>query len=219
MWWLLFAGVVMLAPGWSPAVAADVEVREFNVFVDGKRGGHYVLSITRHDDANLAVSAEANVSLSFAWGLKKYTYTLRATEEWKDGRLVRLDSSCNDDGSKFAVAAEAEGNGLRVKVNGQGHISPADVWTTTYWRLPDAKFRNHGVPLLDVDTGKDINGTMQYVGVSRINVNGELKNCAHYRVSGGVQADLWFDDQERLVRNEGLDDGHRTLLELARVRR
>ena len=86
--------------------------------------------------------------------------------------------------------------------------------------MADAKFRNRGVPLLDADTGKEIAANLQHVGTSQINVNGSAQNCAHYRVTGrGVQADLWYDSQERLVRQESIEDGHKTLLELSRIRR
>src|SRR5262249_20978755 len=113
----------------------------------------------------------------------------------------------------------AGSNGLRVKVNGQERAIRPDVWTTTYWRLPDARWRNAAVPLLDCDTGKEINATLKYVGTSQINVAGQAQNCVHYQLTGGVQVDVWYDQNERPVRQESIEDGHKTVLEITGLRK
>src|SRR5258708_384372 len=74
----------------------------------------------------------------------KYTSTYRGTENWKGNRLQRLESATDDNGTRFTVNAVAEGNQLRVKVNGQERFNRGDAWTTSYWHLPEAKFRNGG---------------------------------------------------------------------------
>ena len=62
-----------------------------------------------------------------------------------------------------------------------------------------------------------------FVRAAKVTVNarvaGQAVECAHYRVSGGAQADLWFDANERLVRQDSIEDGHRTVLELTRLQR
>src|SRR5207249_2066538 len=109
--------------------------------------------------------------------------------------------------------------GLRVTVNGTERVTRPDVWTTTYWRLADAKFRNQDVPLLDGDTGRDLTAKLQYVDTVPLNVDGQQQQCVHYRLTGQVQVELWYDSQEHLVRQESLEDGHRSVLELSALRR
>jgi YD repeat-containing protein len=203
----------------SPARAADVEIRDFTLWVDGKRGGEYHMTINRADDGSVSMTGQADVRLSFAFGLKVYTYTYRGTEVWKDNRLVRLDSSSDDDGKRFTVSAVPVNNGVRVTANGQEHMSRTDLWLTTYWHLPDPKQRNGALPLLDADTGKDINATLQYAGEGQLNLAGQARKVTRYRLTGGVQIELWYDDQERLVREDWVEDGRRCTLELARIRR
>jgi hypothetical protein len=211
-------GVLMLLTGSTPARAADSERRDFNILVDGKRAGAYHLAITHGDDGTDTVTAQANVRVSYL--IYTYSYAYQGTEVWKAGRLVSLNSSSNDDGKRFQVSAAADGARLRVTVNGTEHATRPDVWTTTYWRLPDAKFRNQDVPLLDADTGRDIGASLQCVGAEAIQVGGQEQNCVHYRITGGrVEVDAWYDDQERLVHQESMEDGHRTVLDLAGIRR
>ncbi|MBY0525419.1 MAG: hypothetical protein K2R98_18580 [Gemmataceae bacterium] len=203
----------------SLASAADSETRDFTIKVDGKPAGEYHMTISRNDDGTVSMAGQADVRLSFLGGLKTYNYNYRGTEVWKDGRLARFDSSSNDDGKRFTVNAVPENNSLRVKVNGQDHMSRPDVWVTTYWQLPAAGQRNQAIPLLDADTGRDINATLQYIGAAQVGVMGQLQNVAHWRLSGGVSVELYYDGQERLVRQEWVEDGHRSQLELARIRK
>jgi hypothetical protein len=133
--------------------------------------------------------------------------------------LVRLDSTTNDNGKRLAVQAAAGPDGLRVTANGETQVTTADAWPTTYWSLPDAKLRNQAVTLLDADTGRIIPAKLDYVGPAQLTIEGQERNCAHYRVTGGVQVELWYDGQERLLHQEWVEDGHRAALDLVRIRR
>jgi hypothetical protein len=205
----------------SAARAADkaTEQRDFTIFVDGDKAGAYSMTITQREDDSFVMAASANVRVSYLGGLRVYRYSYRGTETWKAGRLVHLTSTSNDDGKEFTVSAVPDSDGLRIRVNGRERLARADIWLTTYWRLADPRFRNQGVPLVDADTGKDLAAQLQFVGVRQMNVAGQVQNSTHYRLSGDVQADLWYDAQERLVRLKSLSDGHRYELVLAGIRR
>lgn len=213
----LCLGAVLLAP--TVATAADVEVRDFVIWVDGKRGGEYHMTINRTDDGSVTMNGQADVRLTYLGGLKTYTYSFRGNEVWKDGKLVSFSGSSNDDGKAYTVTAAPENGNLRVRVNGQEHWSRADAWLTTYWHLPAANQRNGAVPLLDADTGRDVTAALQYIGPSPAAVAGQTQNYGRYRLTGGVQVELWYDGTERLVRQEWVEDGHKSILELVRVRR
>lgn len=216
-WTLLLAGLVLMAPAFVRA--ADTEVREFSITIDGKPAGTYSMSIVPQDAHSIRMTAMAQTKVSYLGGIYKYTYMFQGTEQWQDGKLVRLDSNSNDNGTKYSVMARADRQGLRIKVNGKDTIARPDVWTTTYWRLPEASQRNHPLPLLDADTGKQMNGMLRYVGNSFVRVLGQNQNCTHYHVGGAVKVDVWYDAQERLVRQDWVEDGHRAVLELVRIRK
>ena len=177
------------------------------------------MTITRQEDGTLVENGQADVCIKYLGGLYQYKYSYSGTETWHKGRLVRLDSNCNDDGKRFTVSARADGNALRVTVNGQEQLFPADVWTTSCWRLPDPRHRHGTLTLLDVDSARQLAGNMEHAGTSRVNVAGQGQDCVHYRVTGDVHLELWFDAQGQLVRQESVEDGHQTVLELTSVRR
>ncbi len=217
-WMILLAGagIWFAGEGLSMAGAAEKETRIFNVKIDGKPAGTYQMTISCPDERTF-VECRADVSTSYLF--IKYKYTYQGTEEWKDGKLFRLKSNTNDDGKQFDVLAETDRDTLRVQVNGKVRTIRRDVWTTTYWRSPAPKHHNQAVVLLDCDTGKELPGTIRYVGTQQLTLAGQTQNCAHYCITGGVQVDVWYDAQQRLIRQDALDDGRRVVLELARIDR
>jgi hypothetical protein len=200
--------------------AADTETRDFAVFVDGKPAGEGHITIHNQEDGSVVVNSNTDVVVRVL--LITYTYKFRGREVWKDGRLTQLDSTCLDDGKAFVVAASAEGESLRLKVTAQSRAQErlvrGDVWLTSYWAEPDKRV-NQEVPIIDVDTGRELSGRLQFVGVEQRQIAGQTVNVSHYRLTGKVEHDLWYDGAKRLVRQEWIEDGHRTMVELSRLRR
>jgi hypothetical protein len=195
---------------------ANTEIREFAVTVDGKPAGHYHMEIERGKNGNLVMSARAYVHVRYL--VYNYTYSYRGTEEYRHDQLVRFRSWANDDGKQFAVSAGPGAGGLHVTVNGRERVTRPDVWTTSYWQLPARMNKDRSVLLLDADTGKEIHGRLCYLGHDQVRVADRRRLCAHYRVTGPPEpVDLWYDGQHRLVHQDYVDDGHRTILELTRL--
>jgi hypothetical protein len=218
---LSVAGVLLALP--LGARAAEVEVREFANKIDNKQAGTCFMTIRGQADGSVAMSCQADSKVT-KFGITLYKYSYNGTEVWKDGRLQRLASRTSEyqapgKNNNYTVSATAAGDSLRLTVNGEQNTARADVWVTSYWRLPDAKQRNTGLPLLDADTGRTMNGKLQYVGPSDMDVAGRTQKCSHWRLSGDVTVDLWYDSQDRLVRQAWVEDGHQALLELTGIRR
>ncbi len=200
------------------AWAADTEYRDFAVLVDGKNAGRSQMIVTEQKDGTTIMVAQVQVCVKE--GLFKYTYTAEARELWKDGRLTSLKTNTNDNGKRREVSALAEGNYLRLRVNNQDRQVPPEVWTTSYWKLADARFHNQRVPLLDSETGQEYAGHLQYLGTEQLTIANQQQPCYHFRVLGGpLPVDLWFDHHHLLVRQEFVDMGHRTEIRLIDTRR
>jgi hypothetical protein len=214
--WLGCASVVLLLAAASGR-AADRETREYLVRVDGKPCGNAAFTIERKDDGTTVVSCATDVVVKVF--IKKYVYTLRTQETWKDGRLQQLSSQCNDDGKEYQVSATAQKDGVHVRVNGRERIAKPDVWVSSYWTLPDAKLRDGVIAVIDADNGRDMQGRLQNLGAAQIAVAGQVQNVQHYRFNGPNRIELYYDANERLVREEWVEDGHPTILELSGVRR
>src|SRR5207253_186849 len=128
------------------------------------------------------ISAEASISVRM-YLVKTYTYAYSGPEIRKAGRLQELKSNANDDARALEVTAWATVDGLMVWNGNMQRPTKGDVWTTTYWRLPDAALRNGLLHLLDADTGKDLYGTLQFIDWQEFNVVGQKQKCSHYRLT------------------------------------
>jgi hypothetical protein len=213
----ILCGVALLLPLCGAARAADTETRDFNVLVDGKRAGAATMTLIRADDGTTTVHADTDVKVTVL-GLNAYKYTYRGKEQWKDGKLQKLESTCNDDGKRFVVTAQAEANGIRVTVNNQERVVKSDVWLTSYWARPEKKV-DQTIEILDADNGRDLEAKVTYVGLEELKLAGQTVTAHHYRLTGKANVDLWYDGSDRLIRQEWIEDGHKTLLELSKLRK
>src|SRR5437660_1693757 len=102
--------LILSLGGASLAKAADKEVREFAVTIDGKPAGANIMDISTDKDGRQIMSNRASIKVSYFIAGYKYTYF--GTEIWKDGLLQGFTSTCDDDGKKFKVKAELVKNGL-----------------------------------------------------------------------------------------------------------
>jgi hypothetical protein len=209
--------VVILFLAASAARGGGEEKRVFAVSVDKKAAGNHLIVIQPREDGAQVVKFQSDITVRAF--LKTYRYSFQGTEIWKEGRLLQMSTATNDDGKKHAVAIETVQDGLSMKADGKQRLLKGEFWVTTYWKLPGEKNRGPNVMLLDADTGKLLNAKLEKVGNEKIAVVGKLVECAHYKLSGDAQVQLWFDGDDRLVRQESIEDGHQVVLELTRLQR
>jgi hypothetical protein len=213
--------VAVLAAPCGAARADDLEQRDYVIRVDGKQAGRSSLTIVQKDDGTTHVEGAADVKVTWL-GFNAFSYSVRSKESWgKNGQLVSLRSSATEDGKQTEVEVSSSAGQLALRVNGKAGTAPRpDVWTSSYWKLADAKFHNKGVPILDADTGKLLTGQLDFVGMEKIKVGAQLEDCFRFKVTGiPVPINLWFDPHHRLVRQEFTESGYRTIVELLAVRR
>src|SRR5438477_4220584 len=154
---IISAGILfsLLSPVW----ASHTEQRQYSVLVDGKDAGHSVLTIVEQDDGSAYVTASAKVDVRHL--VAGYTFAIEGQEWWKDGKLIGLKSFCNDNGKRCDLLVSQRGDQLLMRVNGVERAVRNDVWTTSYWKLADARFHNKPVPLLAADNGQERVGQLQ----------------------------------------------------------
>jgi YD repeat-containing protein len=208
---------VVVAALLPAARAADVEEREFVTLLDGRRVGDYHMKISQKDDGSVVLNSQGQMHFTHPGGVARYRYS--GSEVWREGQLVRLDSTSGDDTKETTVSATAERDGLRVLSGHRERLVNGPAWPTTYWRLPPAEVRGQTLTLLDADTGRALHGTLERIGTGQVVIQGRPVSCLRYRLTGGGQVDLWYDAQERLVRQEWSQDGRHVVLELTQVKR
>jgi hypothetical protein len=192
-----------------------VEERVYRIRVEDREAGRYTQKITTYGEGTIDIESKADVKVKVA--ILTFQYAYRGHERWKEGKLQYLASSSNDDGKTHTLMVTAEGGQLKVKEGGKERPMNGDAWSTSYWTLPPADRRTQPLVLVDADSGEEHRVQMQVVGKQTLQVGTQAVACTHYRVTGTIQADLWFDDRDRLVKRESLRKGRKAIVELQAV--
>lgn len=148
---------------------AKSQTRRYTVAVEGAGTGVYSQTISENPDGTVAVQASSNLDVK-KFGFR-YHYDFSGSETWKGCDCLRSVARKNDNGSvsDFAKAAACD-------------------WTTSFWKLPD---KTGNLVVFDLDTGR-----YEQCVLTKLGQDGR---GTHYRLSGGIQSDLWFDAEGRLT--------------------
>lgn len=193
-----------------------VEIRDFEVRVDHKPAGTHRLTIKSTGETH-EVEFQTDVKMDFV--VYAYVFKFRGTEIWRDGRLENVDIRCEDGGKKRSFGLKTEGTVQQISFNGKPVPASSSVlMTTAYWRLPPLESRKKSLTIADVDTGHARSATLNAVGKTTISSSGQTLECRHFKIDGPSPAELWFDDQDRLVRQKSVEFGHQLELSLKGIR-
>jgi hypothetical protein len=193
---LVLAGLLSLGLGTAtPALAnfgqpADAptatQTLTFDVLRDGSSIGTHRVTIreagTRRE---VEIAIDMAVKLAF---VTVYRYTHRATETWIGERLVSLEASTDDNGTRTRVLATAGESGLAVSGSGGSYIAPADTAPSSYWN----RDKLNRSALLDTQSGKLATVANQNLGEMPMTADGRAQIVSTYRVTGDLKADLSY---------------------------
>lgn len=194
----------------------SVEIRDFEVRVDNKPAGTHRLTIKSAGDKH-EVAFATDVKMDFI--VYAYVFKLRGTEVWRDGQLENTDVRCEDGSKKRSLSLKKSGGVQQVSFNGKEVPgSTTGLMTTAYWRLPLLETPKRTFPIVDVDSGVTREATLNVVGKTTISAAGRSLECRHCKIDGPSPAELWFDEQDRLVRQTSVEVGHQLELKLKEIR-
>jgi hypothetical protein len=206
-------GVASLAHASGPRIAAE-EVREFEILVKDKPAGTSTIRIKSLEDGTTRVATEVKVKLNYLDYV--YRYEFHGDETWRGDRLLSAANRATDDGKEFAARLVVSPGGSSIEANGRARRGPAIVMTTNYWRTPNLA-QGTKINLMNADRGTVHSVTIEVVGQEKIVVDGRVIDCTHYRLGGNLEAELWSDPLNRIVRQKSVEDGYPTELRLTRI--
>lgn len=181
---LATGGLLAAGPVLARGVAgSDFRTMAFDIRREGDSIGRHAVAF-RRDGGRLEVDIEIDISISLAF-IPVFAYRHRNSEVWQDGRLVSLDSTTDDDGTRYAVTARAVGDSLQV-VGSEGEKRlPGDILPTSYW---DARTVSQ-TRLLDTQRGRVLEVAPLFLGAESL--EGGVAARRH-RLSGDLDVDLWY---------------------------
>jgi hypothetical protein len=209
--------LVMHAAVAQPPIERTEEIREYDVIVKEKPVGTVSIQISQASDGTTTTFTHTSIEAMFLF--IKYRYEFYGKETWRSDQLVQIESSTDDNGTRSRIQAVVDSQASRIDVQGkESRHGPPLAMTENYWRLPGAIAAVGDFSIIEPDTGNVRTVRLQQVGPDSVTVEGQKISCNHYRLTGDAKAELWFDSQGRLVRQQTIEQGYPTEQRLARIR-
>jgi hypothetical protein len=156
-------------------------------------GTHRIAFRAEGDDLVVTVAIDLAVRVA---GIAVYRYTHRNREVWRGGRLVSLDTTTNDDGTVYAVAARAGADGLAVTSGGRTIAAPADILPSSYWHPETPSARR----LLNTQTGAVESIAVAAPAAETVETAAGRVPARRFAMTGGIAGDFWYDGAGRLAK-------------------
>lgn len=180
-------------PTFAALTDAGGDMIEFLVRRAGDEIGSHRISIEQ-DGALTRVQVDIRIEVDVLF-FNAYRYVHRNNEVWRDGRLVSLDATTDNDGEDLFVRGRATEGGFAVTHADGSHVAPADVVPTSYWHPKTVEQTR----MLNTQTGKMIDVSIENRGDTMVETVGGTVQTTRYDIDGELDADLYYDRQGRLA--------------------
>lgn len=152
----------------------------FDVMRKGRDIGDHSYRFSKTGDT-LTVEVRTEVSVRVpVIRVAAYSFTHTATETWQGNRLSRLTAATNDDGSPHQLAL------------GQGaELLPASLWGDEV---------SAATRLLNTVDGRTMAVRVADLGTETVDTGHGAVPAHHYRITGDLDRDVWYDDDGLLAR-------------------
>ncbi len=190
--------VVMLAAG-AGSASAERSVAEagpgrtafevnFRILRDGDPIGQNRYSFALMGKT-LTVSSDASARVTVL-GMTVYRFTQHVREEWRDGRLVALEATTDDNGVRTRVSATATDQGLIIDGPLGRTIAPPSAVPTTYWNVGTVR----GAPLIDTRDGEVQSPPVTPLAWESLAVPGaDAVAARRYLIGSRKPCHVWYD--------------------------
>ncbi|TVR80131.1 MAG: hypothetical protein EA405_11075 [Rhodospirillales bacterium] len=166
----------------------------FRVLRDGRPVGAHRVHFRNDGDRVIADTRfDLEVRVLF---FSAYRYSYRSQDVWRDGCLVSLSAETDDNGSLSRVTAERRGDELHVQGPTGGYVTDPAIFPTTHWNASVVDSDR----VLNTINGRVARVTVEPLGPSTVMVAGQPVTARHYRYSGDLHTEVWYDPDGRWVK-------------------
>ena len=167
------------------------EVWNFQVLLDDDPIGFHKFEITRNQN-RIEVHSSAQFDVTFFY-IPVYSYQHKAQEQWRDGCLVNINASTDDNGDLFAVRSEQQNEKLLVTTQKSSATLEGCIRSFAYW---DLGLLNSS-QLLNVQTGEYETVELTDLGDTRFTLDNREIDARHYRLRAkDASIELWYTPQK-----------------------
>jgi Family of unknown function (DUF6134) len=161
--------------------------RAFRIVRNGNAIGTHVLTFDRVDNG-LDIHIAVDIAVGFG-PITFFRYTLRGLEQWRNGAVVHVNATTNDDDSPEHMRADRDAGGLWVEGSkAPRYLAPAEALPATHWNISELNG-----PWINPQDGRLLHPVVQRIGDETLTMPNGAKPATHFVLSGDAKLDLWYD--------------------------
>lgn len=164
----------------------------------------------RSDGDYLVVTTHIDITVKILF-FTAFRFSHDAVEVWRNGRLVSVESTTNDDGTRLKVTGKATGDAFRI-IGEEGPFlaAPELLTTNTLW---DSRLLNES-RMIDVQHGGEVGLVVKPLGEERVATpRGSVTARHHQIITPNYAGSVFFDGDGHWVK--GLLERRGEVLEYA----
>ncbi len=177
---------------------------KFLVLRDNAVVGDHVLNFFKLNNQIIA-ETKFNIKISFL-GLSLYNYQYESRGVWEEDRLQRIDVRVNDDGKEISNTAQMETAGYSIN-NSNNLLPNTTLFPTSHWNTNVLKQGQ----VFNTILGKLNTVEITNLGPEKIKILNGFIEADHYRYTGELRLDAWYDKQGRWVKLKFLAEDQSTI--------
>ena len=159
----------------------------FAIMRNGVQIGQHDMDIVR-DAAVTTVDFRTQIAVKVMF-INAYSFGYVGREIWNGDAFVSFQSQTNDNGKPHAVTASAGADVTSITADGRTIEAPGNVIPASFWNLA---FLTR-TAFFHTETGLPLKIEISDLGEERIATRMGPKLARHFRLAGGLERDLWFD--------------------------
>ena len=176
----------------------DLNRIEFDIYRNNKLIGTHIFSFKKLD-GQLAVKSEINFKIK-KLGIVFYTYHVKGTEIYEDGKLIKFNSITNQNGKEKYVNMILENEEYTIDGSSYQGKTPTDYFLGTWW--------NHSIVEAEAQisavSGRIIKQKVTFLGKETIKLGEKSYNTLHFNFSSTdkkltkgkrLNTDVWYDEE------------------------
>ena len=192
----IFIQILLVAQSASADHGVSSGTLQFAVELDGNSIGEHVIMFHQLPEDSIEVDIRIDLQVKFG-PFTMFNYTHQNNTTWHAGRLVRMQSETDDDGRPFSLHAVARSTGLSIESSSlASYTAPPETLPTTYWMSSTVKQTR----LINTQNGEFLEIRASELGSESVTGPNGLISATRYQLDGDLQIDLWYDDDETLVK-------------------
>ena len=167
----------------------------FDIYRKKSRVGEQRMSFRRDGD-RLLVTAHFHLAVKVLF-IEAYSFDYEASEIWRDGKLIGLSATVDDDGKGANTTARVDGDLFRIEGPSGAILTSSWVFPSNHWHRGQVSAKT----IINTLTGKLAQINVLSRGIDRIDTGGGPVDAEHFEYTGDLHdTEVWYDREGRWVK-------------------